>query len=366
MDREFNSSRLIAARQRLKMTKKQLATATGLTEKSITRYEQGNSPSEDAAVSLSRALNFPLSYFYGSEINIPNEKNASFRSFSRMTASQSASALAAGGFAFCLADWMERKFSLPELDLPDLAGVDPEAAADFLRVRWHLGVLPIKNMVHQLESKGVRVFSLVEDTREVNAFSSWCSGKTPFIFLNTFKSPESSRFDAAHELGHLVLHRHGEPKGKEVEAEANAFASAFLMPKPEMLALGHRCRMLEDVLVVKKRWNVSAMALVYRLHKVGAMNDYLYRSMCIEISAKGGRTTEIDSGVREQSLVIKKILDVLKSKGMSLHDIASEINLPADELYKLLFGLTPVSLAADSRVASVKSPPRRGHLSVVK
>jgi len=52
------------------------------------------------------------------------------------------------------------------------------------------------------------VCSLAEQCREVDAFSLWRHG-SPFVFLNTQKTPEHSRFDVAHELGHLVLHRHG-------------------------------------------------------------------------------------------------------------------------------------------------------------
>src|SRR5699024_5969868 len=107
------------------------------------------------------------------------------------------------GIAFALGDWLASQFNLPPVDVPDLEGMEPEAAADLVRAQWSLGVLPIKNVVHLLESRGVRVFSLVEDSREVNAFSSWQGGVIPYVFLNTVKSSESSRFDAAHELGHL-------------------------------------------------------------------------------------------------------------------------------------------------------------------
>lgn len=93
-----------------------------------------------------------------------------------------------------------------------------------------LGEAPIANMVHLLETKGVRVFSLVEDCHELDAFSTWLDG-TPFVFLNTRKSAERSRMDAAHELGHLVLHRVGRPQGKEAEEEATRFGAAFLMPR---------------------------------------------------------------------------------------------------------------------------------------
>lgn len=365
MDRPFNSSRLIAARQRTKLTKKDLAKRAELTEKSLTYYEEGRQPTDATIAKLSQALGFPAEFFFGPDLDVPNAGNASFRSFSRMSAAQRDAALAAGAIAFAFSDWIGGNFNMPRIDVPDLAGSDPEMAAEVIRSEWNLGVLPIKNLVHLIESKGVRVFSLVEDTREVNAFSSWQRGAVPFVFLNTVKSSESSRFDAAHELGHLVLHRHGDTKGKEVEAEANAFASALLMPRSEMLAIASRVRTVADILRIKKRWNVSAMALVYRLHKVGVLTDWLYRAMCIELSTMGMRTKEHESAERETSLVLKKVFDALKSQGRGLRAIAADLALPVEELHKLIFGLTPIALgAANAQVRP--SAPRRGHLTLVK
>jgi len=39
-----------------------------------------------------------------------------------------------------------------------------------------------------------------------------------------------SRFDAAHELGHLIMHHDAEPGDLYMERQADAFAAAFLMP----------------------------------------------------------------------------------------------------------------------------------------
>jgi len=365
MDSIFNPSRLVLARQRAKLSKQGLAKKAGLALKSVLHYENGERvPAPTIVGQLSAALGFPTEFFYGPDIESLSAFNASFRSFSRMTSAQRDSALAAGGIAYAFAVWLEERFNLPKTAVPDLEGVDPEAAAELVRAEWGLGLLPIKNLVHLLESRGIRVFSLVEDSREVNAFSSWRNGEVPFIFLNTLKSSESSRFDAAHELGHLVLHRHGDPKGKEVEAQANQFASALLMPRAEMLALASRCRTLTDVMNLKKRWNVSAMALVYRLHKVGVLSEWLYRSMCIELSGKGMRMHEPESAERETSQVLKKVFNSLRGESKGLKEIAKDLRVPTDELHKLLFGLTNVALGNDNPKPA-RSAVRRGHLTLV-
>jgi IrrE N-terminal-like domain len=71
-----------------------------------------------------------------------------------------------------------------------------------------------------LEAKGTR--ALAENTKTVDAFSFW-RRERPFIFLNLMKTPERSRLDAAHELAHLVLDRHGGPQGRRAEEEAKRF-----------------------------------------------------------------------------------------------------------------------------------------------
>ena len=126
-----------------------------------------------------------------------------------------------------LSEWIESRFDLPDSSFPDLRDYEPETAADALRAHWGIGQRPIGNMIHFLESVGVRVFSLAED-RRVDAFSLWHKGK-PFIFLNTVKTAEHARMDAAHELGHIVLHRHGVPWGRNVEREAQRFGGSFLI-----------------------------------------------------------------------------------------------------------------------------------------
>ena len=94
----------------------------------------------------------------------------------------------------------------------------------------------------------------------------------PYVFLNTIKSAESSRFDAAHELAHLVLHQDGSVAGRLAEDQANRFASAFLMPRADVLSVLPRVQHLQQLIDKKSRWRVSLAALNYRqrVHHIDA------------------------------------------------------------------------------------------------
>jgi Zn-dependent peptidase ImmA (M78 family) len=248
-------------------------------------------------------------------------------------------ALAAGALAFTVSDWLECRFELPAANLIDMKDDTPEEAAISLREDWGLGERPIKNMVHLLEAKGVRLFSRAENTMAVDAFSMW-RGERPYIFLNTMKTGEHARFDAAHELGHLVLHKHGGPKGRKAEDEANLFASSFLMPEADIRAILPRVHALNQIVEAKQRWGVSAISLIVRLNKLKILSDWQYRMFCIDATDLGYRKAEPFGQPRETSVVWQKILTTLWQERMTKDNIAKELRIPVAELENLLFGLT--------------------------
>ena len=341
----FNPSRLTLARRRRGLTMTKLAALVGVELRSVSAYENGEfGPDSERLTAISQALSFPTAFFFGKDLDEPTQDIASFRALSKMTAAQRDTALGSGAIALMLNDWIEQRFELPAHDLPDLSReASPEAAAQALRAAWGIGELPIKNMLHLLEANGVRVFSLSIQAAEVDAFSMWRQS-TPFVFLNTGKSAEHGRFDAAHELGHLVLHRHGSPQGREAEREANSFASAFLMPKASVLAEAPHMATVERLIVLKKHWGVSVAALTYRLHMVGALSDWHYQSLFVEISKRGYRKSEPNEGQRETSQVLQKVFAALRREGVTKRDIADELCVTAEELDQLVFGLVLTGL----------------------
>jgi Zn-dependent peptidase ImmA (M78 family) len=303
------------------------------------RYESGDiAPPPETIERIARILDFPESFFCAPDVDEVFADAASFRSLTAMTAKNRDAALAAGTIAYILSDWVDENFSLPEPDLVDLKGETAEMAARSLRQEWGLGEQPIKNAVHLLEAKGIRVFSLAENTRTVDAFSVW-RGERPFVFLNMMKTAEHSRFDAAHELGHLVLHKHGGPSGRKAEDEANRFASSFLMPAADVLARIPRVHTLNQIVEAKKRWSVSVMAMIYRLHSLKIISDWQYRVFCIQASDLGYRTSEPFGIPREQSLVWHKVLTALWTERITKKEIAERLSVPVGEIENLLFGL---------------------------
>ena len=232
----FTPSRLSLARRRRGFTKVHLAKKADLTVRSLSAYESVGAghtdPLPDTAQRLADALGFPMSFFEAPDLREITAEETTFRALSKLSAIKRDQALSAGTFALDFHRWISERFRLPALTMPDnLAGEGPERAAEILRAEWRLGEMPIPHMIHLLEAHGVRVFSLAEDYAEVDAFSTWDSG-IPFVFLNTLKTAERSRMDAAHELAHLVLHRHGTTtRSRHIEEEAKQFASAFFEPK---------------------------------------------------------------------------------------------------------------------------------------
>lgn len=330
------------ARKRRRLTSRGFAQLIGVSPVTITRLEgEKNEPSPETVDAIAAALKFPREFFFGDDVDEVEKDAASFRSLTAMTARERDAALASGSFAYLLSDYISERFNLPEPNLIDLSHErDPSSAARTIRQVWALGEQPISNMIKLLESKGVRVFSLAENTKNVDAFSCW-RNDIPYIFLNTFKSAERSRLDAAHELAHLVLHRHGGPRqGREAEIEANTFASAFLMPVADVKSRVPFVRRLDDLVTAKRRWGISTAALAYRLHKLGILSDWQYRTFCIQMNERGFQQNEPNGVAREESVVWRTVLTALWSEKVSKHKIAADLNLPPDELENLVFGLT--------------------------
>ncbi|MEM8275245.1 XRE family transcriptional regulator, partial [Morganella morganii] len=352
------------ARLRRKMTYSSLSDITGISTKSLAEYEKFDnlfSPTEQNVELIASALNYPNDFFYGNDVDFVESSTVSFRSLKKMKAAEQHAAEAAGSLGVILNTYFESVFNLPECNLPDLRDYEPEAAAESVRELWGIGVKSISNMVHLLEVMGVRVFSLAENTLNVDAFSFWKSD-IPFVFLNTQKTGERSRFDAAHELGHLVLHKHGSPQGKQAEDEADRFASALLMPRQTVIAAKMNFPTLEQIIKLKKHWKVSAKALVVRMKNLKLLTEWQYRTLMVEINSNNLHKSEINGIERERSMLVDKMLTALSLDKIGLTALSEKVSLPVEELSNLLFKVAVINGGNDSNKKNKSS----ANLTLVK
>lgn len=348
----FNYSRVDLARRRRGYGKGDLARRAGISPRNLTEYERGHQePTPETVSALAVALEFPKEFFFGPDLDEPTPDGASFRALSRLSARQRDQAFGSGALALVLADWIDEHFDLPAADIPHYPGEDPEIAADAVRTAWGLGERRIGNMVHLLEAHGARVFSLSEESTTVDAFSFW-RGRVPYVFLNTKKTPERSRMDAAHELGHLVLHAHGGPRGRDAENEAHAFGSAFLMPRGSVLAQAPRGGRVAHLTRSKHRWNVSVANLAVRMHKLRMLTDWQYRSILIELNRRGRENEPTAPGReplrRETSQILEKVFRALREERVSKASVAQTLNIPLRDLNDSVFGLVMTQVTTDN------------------
>ena len=347
---EFNPERLDLARRRRGMTKRALAETLGITAMTLNNYRlMKHGPSRETLPKIVMTLGFPESFFFGPDFDEPPTQGVSFRAVSTLTARLRHQLVAVGTLGLMFSDWIDSKVELPKPDIPQLDDVDPEMAAAEVRRVWALGQRPIRNMIHLLEYHGVRVFSLSEDTLKMDAYSFW-RNRTPYIFLSTLKSSERSRMDAAHELGHLVMHSKGGSQGdRQAEREAQQFGAAFLMPRESVVAETKYGATLREIRRDKKIWNVALSNLTYRMHDLGMLTDYQYRMRFIDISRQGFHVDEPDPSPHESSQILAKVFEGLRERGVTVVDVARELSFPPEELGRLMFGLVRMPLPVTPR-----------------
>lgn len=379
----FNMGRFDLARQRRGLTKRDLAHQLNVTDRTVSNWYNNQEIDERILEKAAEILDFPLSFFYGNDVEKIHVESVSFRALSKMTAKKRDMAISQTILAEMISDWIDQNFELPLPNVPDLhelrsdfstdtiesldeANEDegnyyleysyPEACADTVRKAWGLGEQPIPNLIALLESKGIRVFSLTDEAQDVDACCRWTSGR-PFIFLNTSRTAERCRFDLAHELGHLVMHKHGIIEGIHVEQEANAFASAFLMPRRSLLADPLRIPSLKSILSKKEIWQVSAAALTYRYSKLGIITDWNATSIYKQL-AQRGRNNEPNPIAHESSLLLDKVFQVLAQENFDLSKLTNDLCLHLDEVNNLTFNLV-------NKYQNLEALRRRSQLTIL-
>jgi len=321
------------------MTKTELARRVGLTTPAITGFESRRfGASTETLRSVAQALEFPQSFFSAPEVDQLLMSDTTFRSLRSMTARLRDRALASGALASevispALWQWFEPR----SIEMPDLSGRRPSEAAEEVRRSWDLGEGPIHNMVHLLERQGAQVYWLDDPSQKVDAFSFWRDG-APYVFLNSAKGlGDRQRMNAAHELGHLLLHRHEPlPPDRDLEKEAFGFAASLLLPTVQFAREAPRHVTLDHFVPLKMRWGVSISAMIVRCKGLGIFTQWQYEDAFKDLGRRGWRRLEPSPIELEESRLHVLVLNGLEQHRVSAAEFAAGIDLYPELLAELM------------------------------
>jgi Zn-dependent peptidase ImmA (M78 family) len=275
-----------------------------------------------------------------------------FRAFGTKTKRRNLACDILGKWFVQTAKYLDSQVNFPTVDIPQYVPSSPdgrytdeeiEEAADNCRAAWGLGTGPLSSVIGLLESKGVIVCRYRVTHDAVEAFSFW-NGSRPFVFLASIKgSACRARYDAAHELAHLALHRWiGQEELDDTEAlalierEANRFAGALLAPRESFPTEIYTTR-LDAFLPLKLRWKISIKAMVYRCKNLGLFDEDQATNLYKQISARKWNQVEAyddpETIPLEQPKVLQRAAQLLLQRGVRTVDaISAELPLDRSEI----------------------------------
>jgi Zn-dependent peptidase ImmA (M78 family) len=289
-----------------------LAGVLQLSPAAVSQFENGTSrASEESLRRLSLALNVPPGYL---TLRFSDTHEGFFRSLRKSSVAHRRRARAIAHVAHDVATISghlapARLDSIPVLDV-DTSREEVAAVATSIRKRWQLPAGPIDNVVTLLEERGVLVMRSTLQSADVDAFSLPFPDH-PVVVLGADKQDRArSRFDAAHELGHLVMHGEQIWGLKQIEDQAHWFSAEFLMPRADIYDDLPTTIDWPQLFSLKQRWQVSLAALLMRSRTLGRLSPEQYLTAIKAASARGWRRSEpVPLGEPEQPQLIGQLLD---------------------------------------------------------
>lgn len=304
LESSFNGARLKAARQYNAMTIGDVANALGISNQSISQFENNKTePKLENVFLLSNLLGFPREYFYERDESDVTIGNTYFRSLASTSKKERNAQVERVKLLSKIYEAIQEYISFPKFDLEIQEETNPEQLADYVRKQWCLGRKPIYNLIDIMERHGIVITNAFEENKDIDAYSHVeviNRNSVPIVVLGYETSIFRQQFNAAHELGHILtdgkyeLEELSKAEYRDMEKYMNRFAGALLVPK-ELLYEDLRGNGKTDIryyIELKKKYRVSAQALIVRANQIGAITANQYQYLMKQMSQRNYRKNE--------------------------------------------------------------------------
>ncbi len=369
----FRLERLQEAREACGLTQAALADLLGVTRQAVSQYERGrDTPRPNRLPRLAEVLGVNPRFFLEPPRVQPRGTVFYRRLFSPATKTARRRADRRFEWLQGLVAYLAEFVQLPAVNFPNVGvSSDPldinertiEKAATAARRHWGLGDRPISNLVWLVENNGGLVIRSSLGHHALDAFSEWSPqlARPVFILGSDKDSACRSRFDLAHELGHMVLHASVPANAarrpeihKLLERQANRFAGALLLPAEEFSRFV-TVPNLDLLVTMKPTWKVSVGAMIYRSADLRLVSRDQAQRLWALYSGRGYRKKEpYDDEIEpEYPRLAGRVLTLLLSEGVLTKDEVEYDTMLGAPLIEELVGLPPGYMAAREAGSSV-------------
>jgi Zn-dependent peptidase ImmA (M78 family) len=366
--RNFQGSRLREARLARGLFKNALGQLIGVSGTAVARYEEGEDrPAPDRLEVIARQLNFAPEFFlqaaWPEEIELIHWRSQASESKAAREMTEQRMRWLCEIYAYLSSEVDFSSTPIPDFSLPaDISLITSEQIeriATELRHEWGLRSEPIPDMILALENAGIPVTALdfSSERQDGCCFHSKLLNKT-FVAINIESaSAVRVRLDAAHELGHVILHKNVAPAQarhpvfhKLMEKQAFRFAGALLFPREAFfdevpdVSLDYLC-------ALKRRWGMAISAMIVRAADLGVVDteevSSLFRAMTRR-RWRGVRMEPFDNVMaHEKPRMLRRGFETLLGSGMFAKSaIRSALPQPSHEIEQIA-GLSPGTLGED-------------------
>ncbi|AYV57708.1 ImmA/IrrE family metallo-endopeptidase [Leptospira kmetyi] len=333
---KFNPQLLQIARESRLLTQKELANEINITQGYLSKIESGvQLPDSILIDNFSKTLKYPKEFFF-----VQTRKKDAHLDFYRKQRTISTKQI----------DYLKAHINLYRIQLENLLSsinfnvdkipeyeVDitngPEIIAKSLRKFWNIASGPIQNLSELLEEHGfVIIHTFIEDTIKFSGCSFFTRSHHPIIIINGTMPGDRIRFTIAHELGHLLMHKDDiYTQNRDIEKEANIFASELLMPsreiKEQLIGID-----LNKLIRIKHYWKTSIASLLEKAKSLNTITIDQYKYLRIKLNREGFAKKEPVEIPIEEIGLISEILELYKSElGYSDKEISNLLYLYPEE-----------------------------------
>ncbi|MCZ6701892.1 MAG: ImmA/IrrE family metallo-endopeptidase [Ignavibacteria bacterium] len=324
MKKRINPKMVILARESRGLSQSDLANKLDVHQGTLSRIENGEAIANDLLNKMVSVLQYPREFFFEKAEMYPpginyyrKHKTIPKKELDRIAAQIDIQRIHIQKLLYSADIYRDYDFEIEEYE-------SPEEAANKTREYWKIPNGPVEDLTSCIEGAGILIVSRDFDTYKYSAVTKYTEKLQYIVFINSNIPSDRFRFTLAHELGHIILHRISTP---EAEKEANAFASALLMPEKDIKRYLFNLN-LQKLASLKAYWKVSMGAIIERAYALQTITDrqrrYLWTQMA-KLGYKRREPPELDFPIEKPSL----LYDLIK-----LH--SDKLDYSEAELCKLL------------------------------